>query len=489
MANNHSGEVNNGKRIIAAVKEVCVFEEFDYAFKLQYRHLDSFIHKTHQSGSCDKNAKRFLDTKLSPEQFFELKEEIKRQGFISICTPFDEISVELVVDHDYDYIKIASCSFTDWPLWEKVVQYDKPIIASTAGAAFEEIDRIAAFLTNRNKRFSLMHCVGEYPTAMDNLQLNQIDLLRQRYQDIRVGYSTHEETDNYTGIAIAVAKGASIFERHVGIASDKVVLNAYSSTPEQIKPWLAAARGAFIMCGAMGKRHEISEGEKSELWNLRRGVFARRNIEKGALITRDNVYLAIPKTPGQVTANNLSKYVTLEALTEISPDSPVCFKDVEVSDERIIVCRAHEKVKELLMASLIVISPESSFELSHHYGIERFFENGAAIIECINRSYCKKIIALLPGQKHPAHFHKKKSESFQVLYGEVDFTIDGISNTYSPGEIVHVLPGQRHSFSSENGAVFEEVSTTHYVNDSFYDDDSINKNRSRKTKIEFWKAW
>jgi len=46
--------------------------------------------------------------------------------------------------------------------------------------------------------------------------------------------------------------------------------------------------------------------------------------------------------------------------------------------------------------------------------------------------------------------------------------------------------GTPHSFSSPDGAVFEEISSTHYVNDSFYTDESINDNPDRKTKISVW---
>ena len=47
------------------------------------------------------------------------------------------------------------------------------------------------------------------------------------------------------------------------------------------------------------------------------------------------------------------------------------------------------------------------------------------IINCINRTYCKKLIILLPGQKHPSHFHPRKEETFQVLSGLLDVYIDG----------------------------------------------------------------
>ena len=48
------------------------------------------------------------------------------------------------------------------------------------------------------------------------------------------------------------------------------------------------------------------------------------------------------------------------------------------------------------------------------------------IINVVNREYCKKLIVLLPGQKHPEQYHNIKEETFVVLYGDVALTLDGV---------------------------------------------------------------
>ena len=65
--------------------------------------------------------KRFKDTELKKKQFKKIINEIKKNNFLTICTPFDEKSVDLLDALNVEIIKIASCSFTDWPLLEKVV--------------------------------------------------------------------------------------------------------------------------------------------------------------------------------------------------------------------------------------------------------------------------------------------------------------------------------------------------------------------------------
>ncbi len=198
MANNHNGDVNHGLKIIREIHEVCkeFKEDFIFGFKFQYRDLDTFIHPDYKDRMDIKYVKRFSETRLNDDEFKLMKEEVDKLGFISVCTPFDEESVDKIVEQEFDMIKIASCSFTDWPLLEKVTQADLPIIASTASYKLEEIDKVVSFFEHRNKNLILMHCIGEYPTEKESLQLNQIDLLKKRYPEIKIGFSTHEEPEN-----------------------------------------------------------------------------------------------------------------------------------------------------------------------------------------------------------------------------------------------------------------------------------------------------
>ena len=95
---------------------------------------------------------------------------------------------------------------------------------------------------------------------------------------------------------------------------------------------------------------------------------------------------------------------------------------------------------------------------------------------------------MLPGQKHPAHYHKRKEETFQILSGQLDVYLDGHKQHLHPGQTCLIQPGVWHSFSSELGCIFEEISTTHFNDDSYYKDKKINemKREDRKTIVENW---
>jgi len=486
MANNHMGDVDHGIQLIRKIKEACEGFDFQFGFKLQYRHLNTFIHPDFQKRMDIKYVKRFKETALSPKQFKRLKDEIDAHGFLSICTPFDETSVDLLEKHQFDVIKIGSCSFTDWSLLERVVKTDKPIIASTAGSTLEDIDRVTSFFEHRNKKFVLMHCVGQYPTEDNNFQLNQIDLLRSRYPHVTIGYSTHEHPDNMDAIGLAIAKGAEVFERHVGLETDSMSVNAYSSTPHQVSRWLKFAQKAYDYGGTQGQRYDFTDNEIKTLMSLRRGIFAGRDIKEGQKILLTDVFAAIPTQEDQLTMNDMSKYIEYYAQKDIGRLQPVLLSDTRVNDNVQRVAEIVEQVKKVIRDSKVLVPKALDLEISHHYGIDKFEEFGATIVNLLNREYCMKLIVLVPGQTHPEQYHKEKVETFRILHGDVLLELDGEKKVCKPGDFLTVEKGSHHIFSSETGAVIEEISTTYVRDDSFYVDDSIMKNPDRKTLITVW---
>jgi quercetin dioxygenase-like cupin family protein len=134
----------------------------------------------------------------------------------------------------------------------------------------------------------------------------------------------------------------------------------------------------------------------------------------------------------------------------------------------------------------VVVPGQAEFEISHHYGVDRFEDVGATIINLVNREYCKKLIVMVPGQSHPEHYHKLKEETFLVVYGDISIDLDGVRKEYRPGDLLVVERGKRHSFRSRGGVIMEEISSTHFKGDSYYADPAIASAEERKTLISYW---
>lgn len=483
MANNHQGNVEHGINIIKEMGLLSRKYNINAAVKLQYRQLDTFIHPEFRNDTKAKHISRFLSTELKKSEFLQLVNAIKAEGMLSICTPFDEESVDLILEHKIDIIKIASCSADDWPLLKKIVTTDKPIIASTGGIGLFEIDNLVTFLSRRSLDFAILHCVGIYPSPNNLLNLNFITKLRKRFPEITIGYSGHEAPENLDVVKVAISKGVQILERHVGLPTETIKLNTYSMNPQETELWIQAALIAKEINGHLGK--EITKEETDSLLSLKRGVFARKNIKKGEILTQEDVFFAMPCKEGQLTSSDFGRLRASYKAKKDYKTNEAIFESSEI-DTYFSIRKIIHEAKGLLSEANIVLSDKAEIELSHHYGIEKFHDFGILIVNLINRDYCKKIIVVFPGQKHPEQYHLRKEETFHILDGELLVTLNGISRVAKKGDILIVERGVKHAFSSINGAIIEEVSSTHFRNDSFYTDPVISEQdpMQRKTVIE-----
>jgi len=486
MANNHMGSVEHGIRIVHELRKASGGFPFSFCIKLQYRDISSCIHPAYKERFDLKYVKRFSETHLSWDRYKQIKDAIVDAGFLTMCTPWDEVSVDKIAEHGYDFMKVPSCYLTDWPLLERIATHDLPIVASTAGEPLEEIDKVVSFFTHRNKSLALMHCVGEYPSPDDHLHLGQIALLKKRYPEIEIGYSTHERPENFEAVKVAIALGATIFEKHVAVATEKYSVNAYSATPDQVRKWLQSAQDALTMLGGMNLRYPAPAGEAQALRDLARGAFVKNQVAPGETVSPENVFYAMPNVAGQLVAQDFSKYAQYVAIEGIPAGGAIMQTMVTRSDARQTVLGIVRDVKALIKKSKVQVPGQCDLEISHHYGIDRFRECGLTAITVINRDYCKRLMVVLPGQKHPEQWHNQKDETYHILYGDVTVDLDGKQTAHTANDIVTIPHGLRHSFWTQHGTVIEEVSSSYLKADSWYTDQSIMNNPNRKTFVTHW---
>ncbi|HEY2483218.1 MAG TPA: N-acetylneuraminate synthase family protein [Caulobacteraceae bacterium] len=328
LANNHLGSLERGRKIVRDFGAVVRANKVRAAIKLQFRDVDSFIHKQHRSRGDIRYIKKVAATHLPWEALRALVEETRAQGMITMTTPFDEVSVDKAVEFDVELLKIASSDIRDKRLLRKIALAGKPVIASTGGSSLRDIDDLVDFFGEAGVPFALNHCVSIYPSQDGELDLNQIDFLRARFPDITIGFSSHEMTDWRSSMLIAYAKGARTFERHVDIDDDGVQVSPYCTLPSQADTWFKAFHKAREMCGASAEaKRQPPEKEVRYLDELVRGVYARRDLHAGAVLTDDDIYLAVPLNHGQLSCREFSSGEVLKA--PMSRDEPILLRDVD----------------------------------------------------------------------------------------------------------------------------------------------------------------
>jgi sialic acid synthase SpsE len=328
LANNHWGKLERGLKIINDFSRVVRFNNVRAAIKLQFRDVDSFVHRDFRDRTDIRYIKKTIDTHMPWEKLHQMVVAVRDSGMVTMVTPFDEASVDKCVEFDVDILKIASSDIRDKTLLRKIASAGKPVIASSGGADLEHIDELVEFFVSRNIPFALNHCVSIYPSEDGELELNQIDYLRARYPQIVVGLSTHEHRDWHDSILIAYGKGARTFERHIDIDYEGVPVSPYCTKPEQADVWFKAFKKAQEMCGGgSASKRSVPEKERVYLDALVRGVYAKADLPVGHLLTDADVYHAVPLLKGQISTREFTSGEKL--LFPVKADGPIQFASVE----------------------------------------------------------------------------------------------------------------------------------------------------------------
>ena len=345
LANNHWGDLKRGKKIVREFAKVVKSNKVKAAIKLQFRDVDNFIHKDFkESGAGEDLTKlpkryRYIQktqkTKLTYDGFKELIDYIKKYDCIPMATAFDETSVDWCVNMGLSVIKVASSDINDWFLLQKIASTKLPVIISTGGANDKQIDDVVRFFTNRNIPLAVNHCVSKYPSEDHELELDQIDYLKSKYPNLTIGLSTHEYHDWSSSMYMSYAKGARTWERHIDIpypkGHEQKEVSKYCSLPNEIDVWFKAFNKSQIMCGNhIDKRRIIDDKEANYLYALYRGLYLKKDVKKGDLITLDNVYAAIPfqQEKSQISSREFfdGKF---KANKNLKKDSPLIKFDLE----------------------------------------------------------------------------------------------------------------------------------------------------------------
>jgi sialic acid synthase SpsE len=332
IANNHWGKLDRGLKIIRDHAAIVRFNNVKAALKLQFRDVDEFIHPEFRGNTEHRYIKKTEDTKLSKADFARMVEEIKYLSCIPMATPFDEASVDLCVEFDMPIIKIASSDMNDWVLIEKIASTRRPTIVSTGGASEKDLDDLVRFFEKRDIPLAINHCVSLYPSEDGELELDQIDYLKARYENHVIGLSTHEYHDWHSSMFISYGKGARSWERHVDIDHEGVAVSSYCSLPHQCDEWFRTFRKAAEMCGGKSQSKRIVSRKETEYLDaLVRGAYARNDLAPGYTFSKDSFekdfYLAIPLLKGQLSCREIMNGEQL--IAEVKANAPLTIDHID----------------------------------------------------------------------------------------------------------------------------------------------------------------
>ena len=228
----------------------------------------------------------FKDLELSADEFSQIADHCKAVNIPFISTPFCHETVEMLAKLDVPAFKIASSDITYLDLISHAASFGKPVILSTGMSDFREIDNaVETILGKNNNQIIILHCISKYPPAEEDLCLNAIAVLKNRYPHFTIGFSDH--TPNPTAAVASRALGATFFEKH--FTSDKSLPGpdqAISTDPAEMKIYIDAIHSADRMC------RTLSAADRADMTIApfaRRSLFAECDISAGQTFSAENI--------------------------------------------------------------------------------------------------------------------------------------------------------------------------------------------------------
>jgi N-acetylneuraminate synthase len=210
---NHNGSMKIAKRLI----DMAALSGCD-AVKFQKRNPDVCVpeHQKSVPRETPWGTMSYLDYKyrmeFGKEEYDIIDEYCKMKEIAWSASPWDMDSLDFLIQYDIPFIKMPSAMLTHEELMRACARTGKKVIFSTGMSTLEEIDRTVGWLREEECEFALLHCNSTYPAPLEELNLQCIKTLRDRY-DCEVGYSGHEFRLGTT--VSSVYLGATIVERHI----------------------------------------------------------------------------------------------------------------------------------------------------------------------------------------------------------------------------------------------------------------------------------
>lgn len=208
---NHNGDIDLAKRLISkSYKSGCD------AIKLQKRNIDLVYTKEDLDrprespwGTTNREQKEGLEFSFS--QHKELQDYCESFGmdYILSCWDIDSLK-QTEQELNVKYHKIASALACDTKFIEALNRTKKPVILSIGMCTQEQVDTAISMIDNLEY---ILCCTSTYPTSVDELNLNHISYMKDKYPQYKIGFSNHYS--GHDACIGATALGSECIEFHI----------------------------------------------------------------------------------------------------------------------------------------------------------------------------------------------------------------------------------------------------------------------------------
>jgi N-acetylneuraminate synthase/sialic acid synthase len=294
IGHNHQGSLETAREMFKVAKESGAD-----AVKLQKRdnrelYTKAGYEKPYENpnsyGETYGEHREFLE--FGREEYQELLDYAREIEVTMFSTAFDFSSADFLANLDLPAFKLASGDLKNIPLLTHIAQFQKPMILSTGGGTMEDVNRAYDAIMPINQQLCLLQCTAGYPAEFDELNLRVITTFRERFPDITVGLSSHDN-----GIAMAIAAymlGARVVEKHFTLNHTwKGTDHAFSLEPIGFRKLTRDLARLKVAIGDGVKR--TYDSEVAPIIKMGKKLVAARDLPEGHTIRREDIAI---KSPG-----------------------------------------------------------------------------------------------------------------------------------------------------------------------------------------------
>ena len=338
IGHNHQGDVEKAKDLIRAAKDCGVD-----AVKLQKRDNRSLFTREFFDAPYD-NENSFGPTygahrealELDRDAWLELQACARELGVTLFATAFDPPSADFLAELDVPAFKIASADIVNTPLLRHVAALGKPMLVPTGGATLEDVDRAVETILPLNPHLCLLQCTASYPADVSELSLGVITTLRERYPDLVIGLSDHQ--DGIAMAPVAYMLGARVIEKHFTLSHTwKGTDHAFSLMPEGMRKLVRDLRRTPAAVGDGVKRRYPSEERPLE--KMGKKLVAARDLAEGHVLGADDVAIKSP-AGGGLPPYEYDAVLGRRLARPLSADQGITLLDLEIEPAETVAAEA-----------------------------------------------------------------------------------------------------------------------------------------------------
>jgi len=258
----------------------------------------------------------------------ELFQHAQKCGAVLFSAPFDTETADLLDELGVPAFKIASMDCNNIPLLRHVGKKGKPVFLATGMADMDEISLAVDTLLNEgNDKIVLMHCVADYPTKPEDINLNTMTMLGEKF-GLPFGFSDH--SPGITNAVAAARLGASVIEKHFALDRKMAEQFPYSDYAMSIEPDEMFLLSQFCrdLPAIMGRREKVlSTNERNNRDRFRRGIYATRDLERGETLNETD---CIPLRPLRgISVSRWDMVIGTKLKRPVKTGSPITADDLE----------------------------------------------------------------------------------------------------------------------------------------------------------------